>query len=86
MPPDENSPEAKAVLAAADDILAGARDQTAVEGVFSIAARVGVMLNVWRKTMVEGGFSTEWIETRATEIFHKFFPTQEARESQDEAS
>lgn len=58
---------------AAEEIINSEAEQVNVEGVFSLAVRVGVMLNNWRKLMVEGGFSEEWVQDASMTIFHKFF-------------
>ena len=67
---DEN---AKAVLAEADRILSNEQETVQIESIFKLAAKVGAMLVIWRKMMVDGQFSTDWTEEAAMKIFDKYF-------------
>lgn len=52
------------------------------------AVRLGTMLIMWRKMMIDGGFSSEWVEHACYDIFQKFFPPpivefEDVREDED---
>lgn len=66
--------DADKVLQAASDVIESEQANIRIEIEFAKAARVGVMLVHWRKLMVDGEFTPEWVESAADDIFHKFFP------------
>lgn len=69
-PDDEGAKEA---LREAEEIIKSESEQINVEVIFQLACRVGVMLNGWRKLMIEGGFTEEWVQDTSMTLFYKFF-------------
>lgn len=69
--PDDS---ASKVIQAASDVIESEQANIRIEIEFTKAARVGMLLVHWRKIMIDGGFSVEWVESASSDIFHKFFP------------
>lgn len=67
-PPDDE------VVQRAHNIIEAEANTVKVEIFFAMLARLSVMMVVWRKTMLDGGFSPEWVESAATDIFSTFVP------------
>lgn len=62
------------VVQSAHNIIEAEANTVKVEIFFSMLARISVMMVVWRKTMSDGGFTDEWIENAAEDIFATFVP------------
>lgn len=56
----------------ATGIILDAQEQIGMEGIFTLAVRLGVMLNKWSEMMSEQ-YSKEWVEATGMTLFHKFF-------------
>jgi hypothetical protein len=72
----EETPEAQSVVDAALSVLINEQERAGMEGIFTLAVRLGLMLNQWAKMMSsehEGEYSKEWVEQTGMTIFHKFF-------------
>ena len=66
--------DADAAIQAASDVIESEQANIMIEIEFTKAARVGTMLVLWRKMMIDGQFTEEWVERACTNIFWKFFP------------
>lgn len=69
--PDKNT---QAVLQEASNVIESEQENIKIEIVFNKAVRVGVMLVEWRKMMINGEFTVDWVEDAANNIFQTFFP------------
>lgn len=72
--PDAPKPEDESVVQKAHNIIEAEANTVKVEIFFSMLARLSVMMVVWRKTMIDGGFSHDWVESAANDIFATFVP------------
>lgn len=70
----EPSDDGAKILQEASDVIESEQANIRIEIEFAKAIRVGTMLIHWRRLMVDGGFTDEWVESAAADIFHKFFP------------
>lgn len=71
------------ILREANEIIVSMQEQVNVEAIFTVAARVGTMLVYWRKLMIDGEFSEEWVEAAAMILYQKFFTPWEPRDDNE---
>jgi hypothetical protein len=69
-PASENDP----LMAEVSEMMQGIDDQISIEKILTIATRITVNLEAYRKLMqAQTGFSDEWIEACCLRVFNTFF-------------
>ena len=78
---DDDDDSAREVVEAASEVIESESENVKVELYFTKAARVGAMLKMWRKMMLDdshgSAFPEDWVDHAAMDMFHEFYPPME---------